>query len=300
MTRGMLMVGLIVLLGVAVVAAARGGENPPVRVQETAVREPEPGSVLDGNTLVCFYGNRAAISMGILGQHSLPALEQRLRQLAVAYDELNGELGVKLCFDYVYLVANASGHPYSHYTPYRELFDEALEFAKERDIEFFVDLQLGYRDVEEEVRAILPLLEAPNVHLALDTEFSMVLRGEGIPGGTLGSMDAEDVNKAVEILRAFVAERRLPPKILMVYQFEDRMLTNKDRLQVGTPGVTILINADGVGFGGVEGKITDYEAYAKEPRDALGIKLFFGQDVRVLTPEEVMGLDPSPQQVVYQ
>jgi hypothetical protein len=261
---------------------------------------PPPRSVLEDHTLICFYGNRAARSMGILGEHSLEELEWRLHGLMGQYDELNGDLGVKPCFDYIYLVANASSHPYSHHTPNRELFDEALEFAAGRGIEFFVDLQPGYRDLEEEVGAVLPLLEAPNVHLALDTEFAMVRRGEGIPGDTLGSMDAEDVNMVARILQRFVEERGLPPKIVMVYQFEDRMLTNKDRLELGRSGVTVLINADGVGQTSVEAKVQDYVDYGKEPPDALGIKLFYGQDIRVLTSQEVMALDPRPAVVVYQ
>lgn len=261
--------------------------------------QPRKHPLLQQNTVLCYYGNRVAGSMGILGQHSLQELERRMQRLAGEYDKVNGDLGVTLCLDYIYLVANASGHPYSHQTPYPELFEEAMQFASDRGWAFFVDLQLGYRDLETEVRAVLPALKNPNVHLSLDTEFYMQRRG-GIPGDTLGAMDAEDVNKAVRILQDFVEREHLPGKILMVWQFDPVMLTNKDRLDLRAPGVTVLINADGVGFGGVEGKLNDYREYAQEPRDALGIKLFYRQDVRVLRPEEVMEQEPPPDVVVYQ
>lgn len=260
---------------------------------------PPPAEKLFANTIVTFYGNRAAGTMGILGEHPLPELERRLRAQARLIDEVNGDAGVTLAFDYIYLVANDSAHPYAHYTPRMDLFEEALAFAEEKGFLFFFDLQFGYRDIETEVKKVLPYLLKPNVHLAVDTEFYMVWR-KGVPGDTLGSMDAEDINKIAAIMQQYITENRLPDKILKVYQFDQVMLTNKDKLKVDTPNVRVLINADGVGFGGVEGKINDYMEYAEQPRNALGIKLFYRWDSRVLTPQELMALEPPPSEIVYQ
>ncbi|MFH1485130.1 MAG: hypothetical protein ABIH46_03580 [Chloroflexota bacterium] len=250
-------------------------------------------------TIICYYGNRVATSMGILAHYPLEELEARLLKQARIFDQLNGDTGVTIAFDYIYLVANSSAHPYSHYTPGMDLFEEALAFAEKRGILFFIDLQLGYRDIEEEVRKVLPYLMKPNVHLAIDPEFYMGRR-KGIPGDTLGSMDAEDINKIQAIMQEYINKNKLPAKILKVYQFDPIMLTNKHLLNVGSPKVHILINADGVGHGGVEGKIVDYNEYASEKKDALGIKLFLQWDFRLLSPEELVALTPRPREIVYQ
>ena len=262
--------------------------NPPLK-----------NSTLNQNTLLCLYGNRAASSMGALGALTLEQGAQRLEELGEAYDQLNGDFGVVPCLDYVYLVANAGAAPYSHYTPRPDLFEEALQFAANRDMLLFVDLQLGYRDLATTMHEILPLLQRPHVHLALDTEFYMHHSG-GVPGDTLGYMDAADVNLAVSIVQEYIEQHELTDKIIMVYQFDTIMLTNKQALNLSAPNVTVLINGDGVGFGGTAGKIADYQQYADEPHNALGIKLFYDWDTPVLSPEEVMGLSPIPNQVVYQ
>ncbi|MBI4497533.1 MAG: hypothetical protein HY689_06525 [Chloroflexi bacterium] len=251
------------------------------------------------NTIVCYYGNRVAASMGILGQFPLEELARRLRELAGIYDRLNGERRVTPCFDYVYLVANSSSPPYAHYTPRLDLFEETLKFAEEQNILVFIDLQLGYRAIREEVQKVLPYLMKPNIHLAIDTEFFMSRRG-GVPGDTLGSMDATDINLIQDMMQQFISEHRLPDKILKVYQFDPIMLTNKQLLNVDFPNVHLLINADGVGYSGVGGKVHDYQEYAGEPANALGLKLFLAWDNPLMSPEEVMALTPPPQEVVYQ
>ena len=260
---------------------------------------PLKNSTLNRNTMLCLYGNRAASSMGALGELTLEQGAQRLEELGEAYDQLNGDFGVVPCLDYVYIVANASAAPYSHYTPRPDLFEEALQFAADRDMLFFLDLQLGYRDLTTTMHEILPLLQRPHVHLALDTEFYMHHSG-GVPGDTLGNMDAADVNLVVRMVQEYIEQHELSDKIIMVYQFDSIMLTNKGALNLSAPNVTVLINGDGVGFGGTAGKIADYQQYASEPHNALGIKLFYDWDTPVLSPEEVMGLSPIPNQVVYQ
>ena len=270
----------------------------PSRAAEPVVLKPGHASLFK-NTILCAYGNRAAASMGILGQAPLEQVAARLRTLAAAYDELNGGRGVTLCFDYIFLVADGTGYPYAHTSPRMDLFDEALQFAQDRGMLFFVDLQLGYRSLEDEIARVLPYLEKPNVHLALDTEFAMQHRG-GVPGDTIGSLDATDINRAQALLQRFIVQHRLPDKILKVYQFDPIMLSNKDQLTLDVPNVHLLINGDGVGYGGVAGKLHDYEEYAGEPHNALGIKLFVAWDTPLLQPAEVMALDPQPDEVVYQ
>src|SRR5439155_457288 len=48
-----------------------------------------------------------------------------------------------------------------------------LDLACKNGLLVFLDIQIGRSDVETEMRDILPYLEAPNVHVALDPEFAM-------------------------------------------------------------------------------------------------------------------------------
>jgi hypothetical protein len=63
--------------------------------------------------------------------------------------------------------------------------------------------------------------------------------------------------------------------------------------------VELVFDADG--FGSPRAKIGDYDQYAAEPGFEFGgMKLFFNWDVPVMSPAEVMALEPQPAIIVYQ
>jgi hypothetical protein len=65
------------------------------------------------------------------------------------------------------------------------------------------------------------------------------------------------------------------------------------------PHVELVIDADG--YGTPEGKTHDYFLYAGQPAiEYNGIKLFFLSDTPLLSPAEVMALEPMPVVIVYQ
>jgi hypothetical protein len=100
------------------------------------------------------------------------------------------------------------------------------------------------------------------------------------------------------MLSEISTSKGIPPKILVVHQFESDMVYNKDAI-TPLPGVDIILDMDG--FGGKDEKIGNYGVFV---RDELieygGMKLFYKQDTPLLTPAEIVALDPPALLVIYQ
>ena len=63
----------------------------------------------------------------------------------------------------------------------------------------FLDIQVGRSTVAKRVPHLVPFLERPYVHLALDPEFAM--KPGGVPGRKIGTLDAADLNDAIGVLQ---------------------------------------------------------------------------------------------------
>jgi hypothetical protein len=166
-----------------------------------------------------------------------------------------------------------------------------------------LDIQPGQADFVEEVRALEPFLSQPDVGLALDPEWSVP---EGTqPGSVIGSMDAEVVNEVSAYLARLVRLRDLPQKLLIVHQFTDEMVTNRDLL-ASRPEVALTLNMDGFGTAVLKEGVYDRLAQpTPRGRAALGgpyngFKLFFREDTGLMSPRDVLGLRPAPDVVVYE
>ncbi|MEM9778133.1 MAG: hypothetical protein AAF902_26390, partial [Chloroflexota bacterium] len=170
-----------------------------------------------------------------------------------------------------------------------------LTAAKEEGFAVVLDIQPGHANIDEEFERLWGLMYDPHVHLAIDPEFVM-LNG-GTPGQQLGTMTAEQINAVQAKLNGVGFEIGMN-KVLIIHQFEDSMIANKEQIQ-NFPFVELVIDADG--FGGPGVKIADYNQYAVEPGfEYGGFKLFYDWDSPVMTPADVMRLSPQPSVVIYQ
>jgi hypothetical protein len=159
-----------------------------------------------------------------------------------------------------------------------------------------MDLQIGHSDWATEIEAMRPFLSQPHVHLAMDPEFDMA-PGE-TPGIDLGRTHAADINHAIRYLAGLAGELNLPPKLLIIHQFRYSMLPDKQAIE-DDPAVDVAIVMDG--FGVQQDKRDVYRLLVRdEPVEFAGVKLFYRQDPDLFTPEQVVGLDPSPDVVIYQ
>ena len=111
-------------------------------------------------------------------------------------------------------------------------------------------------------------------------------------------MDAVAITAVQQALAGLVAERGLPPKLLIVHQFSEGMIHAKTRL-VSLPGVQLVIDADG--FGDPAAKIRAYHALVRDqPVEYGGIKLFPNQDRSLMPPQDVLAHVPAPDLEIYQ
>jgi hypothetical protein len=139
-------------------------------------------------------------------------------------------------------------------------------------------------------------LKRPNVHLALDPEFAMP-RGQ-VPGQRVGTMDATAINGAQRILADLVETERLPPKLLVVHRFTEEMVTSHQKIATD-PRVQVVMVMDG--FGTPALKSAQYGTLIAEQRvQYTGFKLFYRHDEPLMTPEQVLLLEPPPDLVIYQ
>jgi hypothetical protein len=158
-----------------------------------------------------------------------------------------------------------------------------------------LDIQPGRADFLAEARHWERFLREPDVGIALDPEFSTA--PGRIPGRDLGRTDAATVNRVSAYLAGLVARHRLPEKLLVVHQFAASMIQDKPRIVIAR-GLAMTWNADG--FGPRADKLEDYRAYTRDRRFHPGLKLFYKNDIGLLTPREVLRLRPVPQLIDYQ
>jgi hypothetical protein len=114
----------------------------------------------------------------------------------------------------------------------------------------------------------------------------------------IGSTDADVVNSAARFMARLVRRHNLPEKLLLVHRFTNDMIARPQRL-AQVAGVHTVINVDGFGSNTV--KIAKYQSFVRgTPRMGRGFKLFYKEDVKTMTPRQVMALTPRPDVVVYE
>lgn len=262
---------------------------------EIAERQP----ILAGNTILAFYGNPLSTKMGILGVYAKEKIVEMLQDFSKAYDQANGAAGVIPAFYIVYGTCWPKGD--IGYIGNEKMLEYIL-YAAERGIQVFIDHQIGKYSVKESMERILPFLEWPNVHLALDPEWRTVN-----PMKEIGSITAAELNSAQIQMQTYMEENNIPGiRMLVVHQFKDSMIKNAGDVRADLDRVLLVHTADG--FGAPAFKRHMYAANARFSSMPLkGFKLFFKSDVPsagfdepLLSPSEVMAFDPEPVLVMYQ
>ena len=294
----------------ALVKAIRVGlENPNWPVQTPA---PLPGSILPGHRIVAYYGNPLSKKMGILGELPPDQMLARLDKEIAAWRRADPATPVLPALHLIAVVAQGGPGRDGKYRLRMtdSLIDLVSSWAAKRNALLFLDIQVGHSTVQEELPRLIPFLKRPNVMLGLDPEFSMKVgnaerkggSGRPKPGAKIGTMDASDVNYAIEVLSDVVKQNNLPPKVLVVHRFTHNMLTGAKKIRLD-PRVQVVINMDGWGQPWL--KYDSYRAYVEsEPVQFTGFKLFYHNDTKkgdpLLTPSEVLLLNPKPHYIQYQ
>jgi hypothetical protein len=164
-----------------------------------------------------------------------------------------------------------------------------------------LDVQVGLSTLQVELPILERYLKMPQVHLAIDPEFSMK-HGEK-PGSVIGTMSSADVNYAANYLAQLVRDNNLPPKILVVHRFTEEMVTGYKSI-TPLPEVQIVMDMDGWGSPAKKNGTYQRVIYP-EPVQFTGLKLFYKNDLlppstRMLTKDEALHLRPIPSFIQYQ
>lgn len=278
----------------------RVSEPTPTPIPPTPTPKPvvANGPLLTSR-LVTFYGQPENNRLGILGEFATPqAMIAKLKAQAAAYHVADPSRPAIPTIELIASVASDTPGPdglYLNRTPL-PLIEQYAQIAAQNDCLMLLDIQLGYDSVENEVSRLAPVLKQQHVHLAIDPEFH-VKHGE-VPGEVFGSVTAAEVMSAAKMLADIVSQNGITDKVLVIHQFRDDMLPDKANIKP-VPHVEMTIVMDG--FGAPGAKSGNYTKFIHdEPIQYGGIKLFYKQDAPLMTPADIVALDPSPLVVIYQ
>ena len=289
--------------GVDASTTATGDRRPAVT--SGTVDQDADLNLLPANRIVAFYGHPHEGAMGILGTTTIQDLYDQIMVKVADWEAADPSRPVIPAFEIIASVAQGTEQLDGSFlsdTDF-ETIQEYTDFAADHDMLVFLDTQIGRRTIPDEIDRLRPLLEQPNVHLALDPEFAMDA-GE-VPSIDLGEIDASDVNDAQRAMADLSAELGIPQKLLLVHQFDYTMIENKENVE-DVPGVELIIHADG--HGDPASKQVTFEVMVTQWVDRItffsGFKVFMDNnevnDTPEMTPADMMALDPPPDIITYQ
>lgn len=271
----------------------------PPTTAPTATQSPHlTTSPLSTYRLVTYYGHPASEQMGILGEFDPATMVQKLKQQTAAFTAADPSRPAICTIELIASVAQGSPGPDGLWllrTSTKDI-EKYAQLAEQNGCLLMLDIQMGYDTVANDVQALIPFLKRPYVHLAIDPEFH-VKPGQ-VPGEHYGSVTAAEVMGAAKTLSTLVQENNIPDKILVIHQFRDNMLPDKGNIKP-VPNVDMVVMMDG--WGSPASKVNNYNAFVHDELIQYGgVKLFYRQDDPLMTPQEVIQLNPSPMVIIYQ
>lgn len=273
--------------------AGRTSASRPVALLEL------PGGgreIFPTHRVVAYYGVPGDSRLGVLGAGPPDQIARRLERQAAAYRAAGR--AVLPALELITTVATGAPGADGRYSARlsRAVVRRYLDAARRVRALLILDLQPGLSNFLTEARVYASFLREPDVSLALDPEWQLA-PGQ-TPGRQIGSTTAAAINQVSAYLARIVASGRLPQKLLIVHQFTPDMIRQRAQVRARA-GLALTFNIDG--FGDRPNKISKYRALSTPfPNTYHGFKLFYQQDLHLMSPGEVMSLHPRPSLVVYQ
>ncbi|WP_324653453.1 hypothetical protein [Georgenia sp. H159] len=266
----------------------------------TGVELPGGGQlVFPGKRYVALYGSPVTSTMGVLGEQGTDATIARAAEHAQPYVDLTDDTVVPALEVIVTVASSSAGSDgnYSNEWP-AEDFRELVEAAGEAGQYVVLDLQPGRSSFLEQAQLYAELLELPHVGLALDPEWNLGPDERHMV--RIGSVTAAEVNEVVHWLADFTRERNLPQKLLVLHQFQVRMIQTVPEVDLSRSELAVLVHADGQGGQGA--KQDTWRTLLSHGPDVQwwGWKNFYDEDQPMLTPEQTAQVEPFPHFISYQ
>jgi hypothetical protein len=281
--------------------AAQPALDWKIRTARSGIQLPGGGQLLfPQHQFVALYGTPSTGVLGVLGEQGAEAAVQRARDVAAPYSALTDKTVVPM-FEIIATVAAAQAGKdgnFSNELPVDEL-RPFVDAAAKAGLYVVIDLQPGRTDFLTQAKLYQPLLELPNVGLALDPEWR--LGPDQLPLRQIGSVSAAEVNSVTNWLADLTNEKGLPQKMLVLHQFRTAMISDRTSLDLSRPEIAVLIHADGQG--GQGDKQATWANLHREAPEGIhwGWKNFYDEDLPMLTPEQTMqAVSPAPDLITYQ
>ena len=248
--------------------------------------------------LVAIYGHPQTSALGVLGEQDPREGVDRLDEVAAGYDA-DGARTLPT-FEIIATVASAEAGRDGDYSAATnpDVIRPWIETAAQNGVYVVLDLQPGRTTFLKQAKMYEEFLRKPHVGLALDPEWR--LKPDQVHLSQIGTVDAREINEVVAWLASVVREERLPQKLLIVHQFRQSMITNRELIET-PPELAIVIQMDGQGS--QEVKHHTWDTLTRNT-DASGFrwgwKNFYDEDSPTATSTEVLELTPVPVFVSYQ
>jgi len=260
---------------------------------------PGGGFVMANKLFVALYGNPNTTSLGVLGEQGVEASITRARQLAAPYATANAP--AIPTFEIIATVAAGSAGDDGDYSNEMSVdqLREWVDVAGREGVYVLLDLQPGRSDFLTQAKRYEELLREPHVGLALDPEWRLLPNEVHL--NQIGHVEAAEVNAVVDWLAALVRDNHLPQKMLLLHQFQDQMLRDRETIKTPTE-LVVVVQMDGQGaipnkYGTWDRITAGWEGYGWE----YGWKNFYDEDIPgPIPPSEVLELVPEVVYVSYQ
>lgn len=272
----------------------------------TAAPEPEAAELPRGGTEIFpdfrLFGYSGAPGSEGLGRLGIGDLDERVEEMEERGEEYAGDRELlpvlELIASIVHPTPGQDGTYRTHIS--EEVVQDHLDAARRHDGILLLNIQPGRADFLDEIKHWETWLEEPDVGVALDPEWA-VSEGQ-VPGRVYGRTTGAELDEVAAYLAGLVAEHELPEKV-MVYHQVHRSVVREEHELGAHDGVVIIKSVDGIGH--AQDKIWTYDRVNETKPDHVvaGFKLFYEEDLEhgpLMTGEEVLGLDPQPEYILFE
>ena len=250
--------------------------------------------------LVGYAGLTGASTLGRLGTGPLDQRVRELERRATGY-----AAGRKILPVLEVITTIVQGSPGRDGKYRTRISDQQIEVylkaARKRKALLLLNLQPGRSEFLIEAKAYERWLTEPDVGVALDPEWAMD-PGQR-PGGSYGHTTGAELNQTAAYLAGLVKRHDLPEKVMVYHQVAKSVVRAESGLKP-YPGVVMIKSVDGLGHPGPKRNTYRVVNRTTPKHVHAGFKLFFTEDVegggRLMTPREVLALQPRPEYVMYE
>lgn len=281
-------------------AAPAPTSSPTPTPTPTLAQLPRGGrTIFPAYRLFGYCGSPVAEALGRLG---IGDLDVRVDELVARGAQFAGGRQVLPVLELIATLVHATPGADGMYRSWvsTAVVDEYLAAARRHHALLLLNIQPGRASMLDECRHWESYLKEPDVGVALDPEWA-VKKGQ-VPGKVFGSTTGAELDACAAYLAGLVQDHALPEKVMVYHQLHLSIVHDEAALHAHR-GVALVKSVDGIGAPADKVKAYD-KVMAQAPAMVHpGFKLFFEEDARsgpLMTPTQVMALQPQPEYVMYE